>query len=142
MYRFSLLLCFFFFQSFLYAQSITGKWKTFDDKTGQEESIVKIYREDGKYHGKIIEVLREDEEQKDICTKCEGELKNQPIIGLRFLRGFEKEGDEYVGGLITDPKNGNTYKSKMWLDEENPDLLHVRGYVLFFHRTQTWKRVE
>ncbi len=41
----------------IYAQSVIGKWKTFDDKTGDAKSIVEITEKDGKIYGKIIEIL-------------------------------------------------------------------------------------
>ena len=41
----------------IYAQSVIGKWKTFDDKTGEAKSIVEITEKDGKIYGKIIEIL-------------------------------------------------------------------------------------
>ncbi len=39
------------------AQSIIGKWKTIDDETGKEKSIVEIYERNGKVYGKIIELI-------------------------------------------------------------------------------------
>jgi len=58
------------------------------------------------------------------------------------MKGFEKSGKEYVNGLITDPKSGKQYKSKIWIDEGNPDRLKVRGYIAFFYKTQTWHRAK
>ena len=37
-----------------FSQSILGKWKTIDDESGKEKSIVEIYENDGKIYGKII----------------------------------------------------------------------------------------
>jgi uncharacterized protein (DUF2147 family) len=51
----------------------------------------------------------------------------------------EQIGDEYAGGTIMDPDNGKTYKCKLWLKS---DVLTVRGYIGFFHRTQQWFRVK
>ena len=49
------------------AQSITGKWKTIDDDTGKEKSVVEIYKKDGKYYGKVISIV--DPKKRD--KKCE-----------------------------------------------------------------------
>jgi hypothetical protein len=38
----------------LSGQTIVGKWKTIDDKTGKVKSIVEIYEKDSKYYGKIV----------------------------------------------------------------------------------------
>ena len=38
------------------------------------------------------------------------------------------------------PDDGKVYRSKIWLDEDNPDLLNVRGYVGIFYKTVQWQR--
>ena len=35
------------------SQSVVGKWKTIDDKTGKPKSIVEVYEKSGKIYGKI-----------------------------------------------------------------------------------------
>lgn len=61
---------------------------------------------------------------------------------MNIIKGLEREGNEYSGGTITDPENGKIYKSKIWLTEDNPNRLKVRGYVAFLYRTQEWIRLE
>ena len=123
------------------AQSVFGKWKTIDDETGEEKSIVEIYEDRGKVYGKVVEILNKD--RVDIvCDKCEGEKKDQPILGMIIIEDLEKEDAIYKGGTITDPQKGNEYKCKIWLDEENANMLNVRGYVAFLFRTQNWYRVN
>jgi uncharacterized protein (DUF2147 family) len=58
------------------------------------------------------------------------------------MRDLEPDGDHFEDGEITDPENGKTYDCKIWLDDNNQDILHVRGYVSFFYKTQDWERVE
>jgi Uncharacterized protein conserved in bacteria (DUF2147) len=36
------------------AESVAGKWKTVDDKSGKVESEVQLYEEGGKLFGKIV----------------------------------------------------------------------------------------
>jgi uncharacterized protein (DUF2147 family) len=55
---------------------------------------------------------------------------------------LEWDGSEWEDGTICDPENGKIYTCSIWLDEENKDRLHVRGYVGPFFRTQTWIRVK
>ena len=59
---------------------------------------------------------------------------------MLIINGLEKDGDEYDDGTILDPKKGKVYDCKIWVDESGD--LQVRGYVAFFYRTQTWKRVK
>lgn len=122
------------------AQSVFGKWKTIDDKSKKAKSIVEIYKKDGKAYAKVIEIL--DESKKgNLCTECSGKNKNQPIEGMVIINGLSKDGDEWSGGKILDPKNGKKYKCYITLEDANK--LKVRGYIGFalLGRTQYWHRV-
>lgn len=123
------------------AQSVLGKWRTVDDSTGESKAIIKIYEEDGKVFGKIVRLFKATERNR-VCTECEGDKKNMPFEGFVIIEGLEKVDNEYEGGVITDPENGKTYECKIWLDEDNPNLLNVRGYVSILYRTQTWERLD
>jgi uncharacterized protein (DUF2147 family) len=124
--------------------SPVGVWKTIDDQTGKPKSLVRISEANGEYRGKVEKLFREPgEDQNPKCDKCEGALKDQPIIGMTIIIGMKKDGDEYNGGKILDPGNGKVYKSKMSLDDGGKKL-NVRGYigVPMLGRTQTWVRAE
>ncbi|MGS2738083.1 DUF2147 domain-containing protein [Sinomicrobium sp. M5D2P17] len=123
------------------AQDIFGKWKTIDDETGKEKSIVEIYEQGGKVYGKVVEILNKEKLDAK-CDKCKGDKKDQPILGMVIIDGLEKDGNEYSGGSILDPNKGKEYRCKLWVDESDPDKLNVRGYVAFFYRTQNWFRVQ
>ena len=120
------------------AQSIIGKWKTIDDNTGKERSVVEIYERGGKYFGKIVKLFMEPGEDPDpICEECKGDLKNKKIIGMEIITDMVlDEGDnEYDKGEILDPEDGKVYDCKLWVEDGK---LMVRGYVMFLYRTQTW----
>ena len=125
-----------------YAQkSVLGKWKSIDDETGKALGIVEIYEENGKIYGKIIDILIPKDRNKT-CQNCEGEDKGKPILGLTVIKGLKKDGYEYNGGHILDPKHGKLYKC--YLNLENEDKLKIRGYVgiSLFGRTQYWHRIK
>lgn len=119
---------------------IEGKWRTIDDETGKPKSIVEIFKKsDGKYYGRVTQLLMKPEH--DTCVKCTDDRKNKPIIGLEIIRGLKKDGDEFSGGTITDPKNGKTYKCLIKREGNN---LNVRGYIGFslIGRSQTWQKIN
>ncbi len=120
------------------AQDIFGKWKTIDDETGEEKSIVEIYRDNGKVYGKIVEILN-PANKNVLCEKCEGEEKNKPVLGLVLIKDMEKEGEYYKQGTIFDPERGKKYKCRLGLKDSN--TLEVRGYISFLYATQYWERV-
>ena len=128
------------FSCIISAQSVIGKWKTIDDETGNERSIVEIYDVNGKIHAKIIQLLEKGKENK-LCTQCKGDKKNKPIKGMVIINGLEKDGDEWNNGRILDPNTGKTYKCYITFDNNN--TLKVRGYIGFamIGRTQYWHRL-
>ena len=143
MYRNRFFLCFFFFiiSQTLYSQSVLGFWKTIDDQSGKAKSILEVYMEGDRLYAKVVRILERGKENAS-CKECKGPLKDQPIIGMQIINGLEGNGsNEYSGGTILDPENGQTYRCKIWLDEDNPNELRVRGYLAFFYRTQTWLRI-
>lgn len=125
----------------LFAQDVTGKWKTIDDETGEAKSIVDIYEEGGKVYGKVVEILN-PKSQDAVCQDCPGADNGRPVKGLVIIKGLEKDGDEYTDGKILDPQSGKLYKCYIALEENNK--LKVRGYVGFslLGRTQYWSRVQ
>ncbi len=123
------------------AQSIFGKWKSIDAETGKTEAIISVYKENNKAYAKIIDILNPVDREK-ICIYCKGNRKNKPILGMIILDGLKENGDEWSGGKIVDPKNGNIYKCYIKLKDNT--TLKLRGYIgiSLFGRTEYWKRVE
>lgn len=122
--------------------SPVGLWKNIDDATGKPKALIRIVENNGVLEGRIEKLFRPaDQEQNPLCVKCEGALKNQPIVGMAFLAGLKKSGDEYSGGTILDPENGKVYKSKMRLSDGGKKL-DVRGYIgmPMLGRSQVWVR--
>jgi uncharacterized protein (DUF2147 family) len=120
--------------------SPVGLWRTYDDKDGQAASLVLIEDKGGMLEGRVIRILPRPGHPVDaLCEKCEGARKNQPVTGMTILWGMRRDGDEYDGGEILDPDNGNTYRCRMRV---LADKLEVRGYlgISLFGRSQTWAR--
>lgn len=131
---------FLIFTQLSYCQNIIGKWKTIDDSTGKEKSIVEIYEKSEKYFGKITH-LYDTASQNKKCDKCEGENKNKIIIGLVIIKNMIKDGAGFSGGTITDPSNGKVYSCKF--EDISNNKITVRGFIGFslFGRSQTWIRL-
>jgi len=124
--------------------SPVGKWKTIDDETKKEKSIVEVYEANGKIYGRILQLLQEkDGGASKLCTKCPGIDQNKPMIGLVFVKDLKADGDEYTGGTILDPNNGKVYKCKMEVIEGGSKV-KVRGFlgVSLLGRTQVWQKVK
>ena len=125
-------------------EDITGLWKSIDDETGDPKSVVNIYVQEGKLYGDIVKLFRKPGEDPDpICDKCDEDdpRYNQKILGMTIITDMEYQEDdnEWEDGEILDPKKGKVYDCKLWVEDGK---LQVRGYVLFFHRTQEWLRFD
>ena len=122
--------------------SPVGLWKTIDDETKTEKSLVRITENGGVLNGKI-EKLLDPSKQDSKCDKCEGARKDQPISGMTIVEGVKKNADEpyWDGGTILDPNNGKTYKVRL-TPKDGGKTLEVRGFIGFLYRNQTWQRVE
>jgi len=122
--------------------SATGLWRTVDDKTHKPRGLVRLYEHNGAIFGRI-EASYDAKEAGERCEKCEGERRNQPVIGLVFLRNMKGKGPDYAGGDILDPDSGWLYRCKMTLEDGGKRLV-VRGFLGFslIGRSQTWYREE
>ncbi len=121
-----------------------GRWETIDDETGERKSIVAIWEEDGRLFGRIESLFRQPgEDPNPLCDQCDGERKDQPIIGMTILWDLRRDGNEYSGGHILDPNNGRTYRCRIAV-EDGGAKLRVRGFIGFslLGRTQYWHRVD
>jgi uncharacterized protein (DUF2147 family) len=119
-----------------------GLWKTIDDETKQEKSLVRITEASGVLVGRI-EKLLDPAKQESKCDKCTDARKDQPVLGMIIIEGVKKNPDEpyWDGGTILDPNNGKTYKLRL-TPKDGGKTMEVRGYIAFFFRNQTWIRVE
>ena len=122
-----------------------GLWKSIDDQSGKPKALIRITESSGEYRGRIEKLFPADGvEPQALCAKCEGALKDQPIVGMTIITGMKRDGSDaglYGSGQILDPANGKTYRSRMTLADGGKKL-QVRGYIgtPLLGRTQVWLR--
>ncbi|WP_137920189.1 DUF2147 domain-containing protein [Hydrogenophaga sp. 2FB] len=124
--------------------SPVGLWKTVDDDTKKEKSLVRIKETNGVYSGTIEKLLDPATKQDAVCDKCTDDRKDKPVLGMTILRNLKQSADDkalYEGGEIVDPNNGKTYRTRLKPVEDGKKL-EMRGYIGPFYRTQVWLRVE
>ncbi|MCC9598679.1 MULTISPECIES: DUF2147 domain-containing protein [unclassified Rubrivivax] len=119
-----------------------GLWRTIDDETGKEKSLVRIVDNGGVFGGRI-EKLLDPAKQDSKCDKCSDARKGQPVLGMTILENVRKNADEayWDGGTILDPNNGKSYRVRL-TPKDGGKTLEVRGFIGPFYRNQTWQRVE
>ena len=131
-----------------FAQTATpvGLWKSVDDKTKVEKSLVRITDNGGVLSGRIEKILDPAAKPDAVCDECPGDQKGKPFVGLTIITGAKKNPDnpnQWDGGSVLDPVAGKTYKLRLRPSDDNKKL-DVRGYIgtPMIGRTQTWTRVE
>jgi uncharacterized protein (DUF2147 family) len=119
-----------------------GLWKTIDDETKEEKSLVRIVEAGGVLTGKI-EKIADPAKQDSKCDKCTDARKDQPVRGMTILEGVKQNaGEDYWdSGTILDPNNGKVYKVRL-TPKDGGKTMQVRGFIGPFYRNQTWHRVE
>jgi uncharacterized protein (DUF2147 family) len=121
-----------------------GVWKTIDDETKKEKSLVRIGEVGGVYSGTVEKLLDPATKADVTCEKCSDDRKDKPVLGLVIIKGVKQNADEkarFDGGEILDPNNGKTYKVRL-TPMDGGKTLEVRGFIGPFYRNQTWIRVE
>lgn len=121
-----------------------GLWKTIDDKTTKERSLVRITEAGGVFTGTIEKLLDPAAPPDAKCGDCKDDRRDKPILGFLLIRNVKQSADDasvWDGGDITDPDNGKVYRVRL-RPVDAGKRLEVRGYVGPFYRTQHWQRVE
>ena len=120
-----------------------GLWKTIDDETKAEKSLVRISEAGGMLSGRIEKLLDPKSKPDAVCEKCTDERAGKPVLGMTIIRGAKADGDRqhWEGGDILDPNNGKVYKLRL-KPVDGGKALEVRGFIGPFFRNQQWLRVE
>lgn len=138
----SLLLAFLAIIPSAFAGSPIGIWTTENGEANFE-----IYEDAGKLFGKII-YLKEpnyDGKPKIDYNNPDPSKRNDPIIGLVFLKGFVPAAGtpgRWEKGTVYDPHNGKAYSSFLQLKDDN--TITVRGFIgiSLIGRSQIWTRIK
>ena len=116
--------------------AILGTWLN-----AKQDGLIKIFKNRDQFDGVIVGSPNPDGTKRTDINNPDLKLRGRLLKGVVILHGFHFEGDnEWTGGQIYDPNNGETYRCELELID--PDKLSVHGYIgiPLFGRTEVWTR--
>ena len=113
-----------------------GRWVNDDNKP---ISIVKVSEKSGVLDAVIVKQM--EGAHGKYCSKCRGDLKDEPIVGMTIISGLKASGpNDWSGGTILVPEKGKSYDCS--LSVSSKDELDVKVGSDFFSKTFKWKRSD
>jgi uncharacterized protein (DUF2147 family) len=122
--------------------SVVGLWEQ-SDGYGRVQAWFNFFEKNGLYFGAIAKAFpAPDEKSEEVCTKCRGDQKDAPMIGLVIVNGMQRKGLSYQNGTILDPRDGSVYRALMELSPDGQKLT-VRGFlgIELLGQSQVWRRL-
>src|SRR5262249_20722768 len=98
--------------------TVVGLWQKLDE-TNQPVGWFLFVERNGTYEGAIARLfLRPGEDPHQVCSRCQDDRKNAPLLGLSLVRGMKRHSLKYEDGTIVDPRDGKIYSAIMTLSPD------------------------
>lgn len=110
---------------------LIGTWKVIDDYTGYYISDI-VIRKNSKTQQYSAVITKNyplpGTPMTEVCTKCQGTLKNQPIFGMEALKGLvaDASNQQFTKGVWVNPQDGRVYSIDSRLNTSG-DQMKVQG---------------
>lgn len=129
-----------FFTFTIYADNSSpiGLWQIKDETTQQVTSVVSIQKAKGQLLGRVVKLY---DHPNAICSKCPGELRDKPVLGMTVLWGFTGSNGDWTDGKILAVKRGSVFNADLKVTQQGQQLVLTVKTPLGT-KNQIWQRVN
>lgn len=127
---------------------LIGTWKVIDDRTGSyiSDIVIRKNSKTAQYSAVVTKYYPlAGAPISDVCTKCQGGLKDKPIFGMQILSSLvaDKTGQTFAKGVWINPQDGRTYNINTAQINAGKDQLKVQASAKDAKgvSNMTWKKL-
>ena len=115
---------------------ILGRWLN-----EQKNAEIEIYKQDGKYYGKVLNITELEKMEMDRLTDAEKQEKIKSIQGKVILKNLVYKKDKWVDGTIIAPKKNQELNCSISITSDK-NTLNIEITKGWFSKTINWTRVS
>ncbi|MGF2879088.1 DUF2147 domain-containing protein [Acinetobacter johnsonii] len=127
---------------------LIGTWKVIDDRTGYyiSDIVIRKNSKTSQYSAVVTKYYPlAGAPVSDVCSKCQGGLKDKPIFGMQVLNGLvgDATGQKFVKGQWLNPQDGRVYNINTAQLNAGKDQMKVQASAKDAKglSSMTWKKL-
>ena len=102
------------FAAIAHAQATpAGLWKTIDDESKKEKSLIRITEAGGVFTGKLEKLLDPSAKPDAVCDLCTDDRKDKPVVGMTLIKNVKQSDSDKGDRKSTRLNSSHSRRSRM-----------------------------